>query len=531
MLILQNISYTHLNNNVLFKDINLIVNNHQKIALIGNNGTGKSTLFKIIAGELKPSTGEKIIEKIPYYIPQIFGQYNHLTISQALKVDKKLSALKEILNGNVTEENYSLLDDDWSIEERCINALQHWNLVNLDFEQKIETLSGGQKMKVFLAGIMIHQPEFILLDEPSNHLDSVTRQLLYDFVLSTKSTLMIISHDKKLLQLLDTICELSKNGIKTYGGNYDFYEEQKVIENSALNLDIKNKEKALRKAKIKERETTERQQKLDSRGKGKQEKAGVAKIMMNTLRNNAENSSAKLKDVHSQKIDGISNDLRELRISQIDMDKMKFEFNHSVLHNGKILFTATDINYSYNTHLIWKNDLNFQIISGERIVLKGNNGSGKTTLVKLILGNLNPTKGNTFSSINSSIYIDQDYSLLNNNLTVYEQAQEYNTIPLQEHEIKIRLNRFLFNKNDWDKSCSTLSGGEKMRLLLCCLTITSKSPEIIILDEPTNNLDIQNVEILTQAILDYKGSLIVISHDESFLEKINIGKTIELLSN
>ncbi len=531
MIILQNISYTHSNNDVLFSDINLTINNNQKVALIGNNGSGKSTLFKIINGELEATSGQKTIDKTPYYIPQVFGQYNHLTIAEALKVNKKLSALNEILEGNVTEENYAALDEDWSIEERCINALKYWQLHNIDLNQKMETLSGGQKTKVFLAGVMIHQPEFILLDEPSNHLDDTGRQLLYDFISSTKSTLIVISHDKKLLQLLDTICELTINGIKTYGGNYAFYEEQKLIENNAINLDIKSKESALRKAKIKERETKERQQKLDNRGKGKQEKAGVAKIMMNTLRNNAENSSAKLKDVHSQKINGISNDLRELRFSQIEMDKMRFEFNDSILHKGKILFSATNINFSYQELPLWKDNLNFHMNSGERIAIKGDNGTGKTTLIKLILGQLKPNFGKIYTTISSSIYIDQDYSLLNNQLTVYEQAQEFNIFPLQEHEIKVRLNRFLFTKNDWEKPCSSLSGGEKMRLSLCCLMITNKSPEIIILDEPTNNLDIQNVEILTTAINDYQGSLIVISHDQSFIENINIERTVKLLSD
>lgn len=175
---------------------------------------------------------------------------------------------------------------------------------------------------------------------------------------------------------------------------------------------------------------------------------------------------------------------------------MKFGFNNSKLHKGKILYRASEMNFSYGDKSIWKEDLDLEIISGGRIALKGNNGSGKTTLINIILGNLEPKTGIINRADNTSVYIDQDYSLLDNPLNLYEQAQQFNKSGMQEHEIKTRLNRFLFDKEDWDKSCNVLSGGERMRLMICCLTIGHKSPDLIILDEPTNNLDIQNIQIL-----------------------------------
>lgn len=528
MLSLQNISYTHPNKDILFSHINLTVNNQDKVAIIGNNGIGKTTLLKIIAKELLPSSGQLDVESDPYYIPQIFGQYNHLTIAQALRIADKLHALKEILEGSIREENFNLLNDDWTIEDRCDETLDYWQLKGLDLSQKMGTLSGGQKTKVFLAGIFIHKPQLILLDEPSNHLDTSSRQLLYDFMESTKSTLLLVSHDRNLLNLSGIVGELGQHGIRIYGGNYDFYEEQKQIEHHALNQNIQNKEKALRKAEGRERETLERQQKLDTRGKRKQEKSGVARIMMNTLRNNAENSTSKLKSVHAEKIDGMTQELQDLRTALPDLDKMKFGIDHSQLHKGKILFVATNINFAYNTTRLWRENLSFQIVSGERIALKGQNGSGKTTLIKLISGDLEPQTGAVHRAKNKSVYIDQDYSLLDNKQKVYEQAQQFNNSRWQEHEIKTRLNRFLFARDDWDKPCSVLSGGERMRLMLCCLTIDRKSPDILILDEPTNNLDMQNVEMLTEAINEYRGTVIVVSHDEAFLERINIERTIEL---
>ena len=148
----------------------------------------------------------------------------------------------------------------------------------------------------------------------------------------------------------------------------------------------------------------------------------------------------------------------------------------------------------------------------------------------MILGSIEPQTGKACRANNKSVYIDQDYSLINNQLNVYEQAQQFNDSALQEHEIKIRLNRFLFTKEEWDKPCRVLSGGERMRLMLCCLTIGNQSPDIIVLDEPTNNLDIQNVEILTAAINQYRGTLLVVSHDEIFLEQVQIERTISLES-
>jgi ATPase subunit of ABC transporter with duplicated ATPase domains len=522
MLILQGVTYVHPNRDLLFADINLVINKQDKVALIGNNGAGKSTLLKILSGNLHPSIGHVKAGSKPYYVPQLFGQFNDHSIAQALRVEDKLMALNEILNGLVTDENMTLLDDDWAIEERCKEAFAHWKLDELDLSQKMGALSGGQKTKVFLAGIIIHRPEIVLLDEPSNHLDLVGRSILYDYIKHTTNTLVVVSHDRALLNLLGAVYELSKRGITVYGGNYDFYAEQKLIESNALDQDLKSKEKALRKAKETERESIERQQKLDARGKKKQEKAGVPTIFMNTLRNNAEKSTSRMKGIHAEKVDAISQGLSQLRAALPGIDKMKMDFDNSALHKGKILVTAKGVNFGYDYQLLWREGLSFQIASGERTVIKGANGSGKTTLIKMILGELQPRVGSIDRAGVKAIYIDQDYSLIDNNLTVYEQAQAYNSGALQEHDIKIRLNRFLFTKEYWDKPCSALSGGEKMRLMLCSLTISNQAPDIIVLDEPTNNLDIQNIEILTTAINEYKGTLLVISHDEYFLKQINV---------
>ncbi|GGH35189.1 hypothetical protein GCM10007423_26630 [Dyadobacter endophyticus] len=207
---------------------------------------------------------------------------------------------------------------------------------------------------------------------------------------------------------------------------------------------------------------------------------------------------------------------------------MKVDFDNSLLHKGKILVTASRANFAYSDQQLWRETLDFQITSGERIAIKGANGSGKTTLIRMILGDLQPSAGSIERADFKSIYIDQDYSLIDNSSTVYSQAWKYNSGGLPEHDIKTRLNRFLFTREYWDKPCINLSGGEKMRLALCSLAIATQAPDMIILDEPTNNLDIQNIGILTAAINEYRGTLLVISHDLHFLQEIGVDRELTL---
>ncbi|GGH70926.1 ATPase subunit of ABC transporter with duplicated ATPase domains [Filimonas zeae] len=528
MLLLQGVTYTHPDRTLLFSGIDLVIHRYDKAAVIGNNGAGKSTLLQLMAGRLLPAAGVIKADATPYYIPQLAEWYNNQTVAEALQVHQKLHALQQILEGDVSEVHLTQLNDDWTVEERCKEALSYWGLDHVVLNQPMAALSGGQRTKVLLAGILIHEPEIVLLDEPTNHLDAHSRQLLYNYIQEARQTIVVVSHDKALLNMLPVIYELSRKGITVYGGNYDFYAAQKELEKNALQWEVKSAEKALRKAKEVEREAIERQQKLDARGKRKQEKEGLPTIAMNTFRNNAEKSTARMKDVHEEKTGALAENLQQLRKELPVADTMKLAFAYSGVHRGKLLVTAREVNMQFGGRYLWKQPLHIEIRSGERIAVKGQNGSGKTTLLRLLLGQLTPTSGTIERTEMKTVYIDQDYSLIQPGLTVYAQAQTYNDSGLQEHEIKSRLSRFLFTKEDWDKPGSALSGGERMRLLLCIMTISSRPPDIIILDEPTNNLDIQNIDILTAAMEAYEGTLIVVSHDAWFTKQINAGISLVL---
>jgi len=526
---INNLSYIHSDHTPLFEGVSFSVAERQKVALIGPNGSGKSTLLHLIANGEKPVSGEIAVSGKIYYVPQHFGQYNNMTIAGALGIESKINALHAILSGDLSEGYYDLLQDDWNIQERSLAALATWGLAGFGLSQPLSSLSGGEKTRVFLSGIAIHEPELILMDEPSNHLDRNSREQLYTLVQEYPAAMIVVSHDRTLLNLLDTTIELGCKGVTVYGGNYELYKEQKEIHLQALQERVEDREKSLRIAQKTAREAAERKARQDARGDKKAKQAGIPRIMLKTIADGAAASGKKLREVHAEKITGISEELKSLREQVPEKREMKVKLDNSTLHAGKILITGDSVNFSYGDKPLWAEPVSFQIRSGQRIVIEGENGSGKTTLVKLILGNLKPTTGNMTRAENLQyLYIDQEYSLIDNNRTVFEQVQRFNDRKLPEHILKTELHRFLFPANTWDKSCSQLSGGEKMRLIFCCLMVSNSSPDLFILDEPTNNLDIQSLEIVTDALENYRGTLLVISHDRYFTQEIGIQETLTL---
>ncbi|GAB3512826.1 ABC-F family ATP-binding cassette domain-containing protein [Emticicia fontis] len=527
-IILKSLSYIHSDRETLFQQINFSINAGEKAALVGNNGTGKSTLLQIIAGHLAQSSGEVMLTEKPYYVPQHLGQYDYYTIAQALGIESKLDAYEAILQGDASAENFELLNDDWAIEERVQNAFAYWHIQHLALRQPIHLLSGGEKTKVFLAGILIHEPGIILLDEPSNHMDVESRKLLYDFIKKSKETILLVSHDRTLLNILDLTLELSKNGVEVFGGNYEFYKAQKEGKLEALEAKLDEKEKTLKQTQQRARELAEQRQKQEIRGKAHGEKQNLPKIVAGNLKSKAEVSTAKAKDIQQEKMNDITDSLRQIRKQIQEQQVLKIDLKKSDLHKGKILIDAQGINYGYQDILLWENPVFFQIRSGDRIRIEGNNGTGKTTLLKLITGALEPLAGEIYRADFKYLYVDQNYSIINNQLTVFEQTQQFNERHLPEHELKMLLIYHQFPKELWDRKCVGLSGGEKMKLLLCCLAISNHTPDMLILDEPTNNLDVYSQEILTQAIKDFNGTLLVISHDKHFIQEINLDDIISM---
>lgn len=519
----QDISYQLPSGAFLFREIYFTLNKGEKAAIAGHNGAGKSTLLKIIAGQERPFSGTISASEQLYYVPQHFGHFNALTVAAACGIDEKLRALSALVEGDTDPALFDCIGDDWDIAARYEAAIVKWGIPAVRPEQLLSELSGGEKTRLFLCGIDIFNPPVVLLDEPTNHLDYAAREQLYEWVATTNCTLLIVSHDRELLRLCNPIWELQADGIKAYGGNYDFYAAQKAVESNALQQRIAHQEKTWKEAKKQQQIAMERKQHADAQARKKAKTGGIPKILLNGRKMAAEVSTAKIQQVHTEKVSDLQAEFKEVAAMAQLQRIMKGYFEQSALHRGKILAEATNLNYAWAADkMLWETPLSFTLRSGDRLAITGVNGSGKSTLLQLLLGRLTPAAGALYIADSRTLLLDQDYSLIDRQKTVLEQVLAFNETKLETAMVKTVLVNFLFGPDTWDKSCAVLSGGEMLRLALCSMTLQNRAPDMIMLDEPTNNLDLANINILTQIFAAFKGTLLVISHDKTFIKEVGV---------
>ncbi|QJB36400.1 ABC-F family ATP-binding cassette domain-containing protein [Chitinophaga oryzae] len=526
-LMIKSLNYVHPDNAELFNDLNFILNDGEKAALVGINGAGKSTLLRILSGQLEVTSGEVACSETPWYVPQHLGEFDAWSVARALGADKKLDALRAILAGDTDAQHFEQLDDDWDIENKVRMVLEKWGLGHIGESRLMGSLSGGQKTKVFLAAMDLNSPKLILFDEPSNHLDLKTRKKLYEMILQSKSTMLIVSHDRTLLNLMNKTLELSEKGIETFGGNFEFYQQKKIEKVNALRARLNEQSKALKASETKASDMAGQRAQQELKGRSAGLSNSIPRIIAGGLKSKAERSTARMLHAHEEKIATLLNNIAEIRAQIEEYETLKIDLQSPELPPGQLLIDMAAVNFKYGDKLLW-NNLSFQVKSGERVRIDGANGSGKTTLLKIITRELSPSEGSYNSAAFSYCYLDQDYSMIDPEWSVYEQIQAYNKSGLEEHELAELLAYSQFKPEDFDKKCAWLSGGERMKLSLSCLSAGQQAPEVLILDEPTNNLDVKSLEILTLTVKNFRGTLLVISHDDYFINEIGIDYSISL---
>jgi ATP-binding cassette subfamily F protein 3 len=498
----------------LFEDVNIKINRDDKIALVGSNGKGKSTLLKIICGLELPETGKVLIQKGTRigYLPQDLIRFKERTLLEEVKSsmpdikqleEKEASIISQLESADITEaEKKALIEelgeihhlkeqnDYYSLEARAEKVLTGLGFKNTDFNRRTEEFSGGWQMRIQLAKILLGENDLILLDEPTNHLDIDTLMWLEGFLKNYRGALIIVSHDRHFINnVTNKTLEIFNRKINFFPGTYDQYLRFR----KEREIQLKEAEKNLEK-KIKE---TER--------------------FIERFRYKA----TKARQVQSR-----IKQLEKLERVELEDDEKHINFRiPEVEQSGAIPVELKKISKSYGVLKVLEN-IDVKIERGEKIAIVGPNGAGKTTLAKVIAKRIEPSSGEVIYGHNTIVsYYEQEVTeSLNGEDDLIDSLQTVND-ELTPGQLRSLLGSFLFTGDSIFKKVKVLSGGEKSRLALARLLLTKSN--VIILDEPTNHLDYSSKEILQNALADFKGTLIIVSHDIDFLKPI-INKVYEL---
>ncbi|MFI6481867.1 ABC-F family ATP-binding cassette domain-containing protein [Nonomuraea sp. NPDC050663] len=502
-----------------------------RTGLIGLNGAGKSTLLKIIAGQLRPVSGSVSVAGEVGYLPQHVPVAG--SVADLLGITPIRRALHAIEQGSVDEADYAAVGDDWDVEERAQAELAMLGLGHLGLDRPATTLSGGEAVLVALGAQILRRPDVLLLDEPTNNLDLDARRRLYAVVEAWRGVMVVVSHDRVLLDLVDQIADLRGGSIRLFGGPLSAYTE-------ALESEQESAERLVRTAgadvRRQQRELIEARTKLARRSRtGEKQATGMPKIVAGARKRAAQVTAGKTLGLHQDKLEEARDRLEEAEQAVRDDAEIRVDLPETAVPAGRTVLTLRVASEPDGDEHAAEDEpgdepgdelgdeeaprlyLDELVIRGpERIALTGPNGSGKTTLLKRIVeqGAQVPLR-----------YLPQRLDLLDPELSVLDNLRAMApAAPI--NELRARLARFLFRGERALRPAGTLSGGERFRASLAALLSADPAPQLLLLDEPTNNLDMASVRQLSQALAGYRGALIVVSHDEPFLESLGITRTL-----
>lgn len=517
----SNLSFSWPDDTVLFSDLSFSVG-PGRTGLVAPNGAGKSTLLKLIAGEYRPTAGSVSVDGTVGYLPQTLPFTGDLTVAAVLGIAPVLDALAALAAGDVSDDVFTTIGEDWDIEERSRAQLDRLGLDTVALDRRLDTLSGGEVVSLGLAAQLLTRPEVLLLDEPTNNLDSAARQRFYDALDGYSGCLLVVSHDRALLDRVDQIAELHRGEMIFYGGNFTAYQQTVEANQRAAESNIRNAEQQLKREKRQMQEARERAARRSSAAARNLKDAGLPKIVAGKLKRDAQESAARSDDVHAKRVDAARTRLDDAERALRDDKVIVLDLPDTEVPAGRTLFTGAELQISRGGRKLFAdNGIDVSIRGPERIALTGSNGAGKSTLLRIIDGQLRPDSGMIQHTDGRIAYLSQRLDLLDLDRSVAESLAA--AAPSLSHTRRMHLlAQFLFRGDRIHLPVGALSGGERLRATLACVLFAEPAPQLLLLDEPTNNLDLVSVGQLESALNAYRGAFIVVSHDERFLDAIGI---------
>ncbi|MFI8454684.1 ribosomal protection-like ABC-F family protein [Kitasatospora sp. NPDC085464] len=523
----SNLSFAWPDDTPVFRDLSFTVP-AGRTGLVAPNGSGKSTLLKLIAGQLAPATGSVTVSGTLGYLSQSLPLTGDLTVAEVLDVAAVISAIDAVESGDVDERHFTTIGDDWDIEERTRAQLDRLGLGHLDLDRSLSTLSGGQIVSLGLAAQLLKRPDVLLLDEPTNNLDLAARRKLHDVLADFNGCLLLVSHDRALLDRMQGIAELDGGELRYYGGDFTDYEEAVRAEQEAAERNVRNAEQELKREKREMQQARERAERRASNAARNLKNAGLPRIFAGNMKRGAQESAGRSGQVHATRVSEARARLDEAGRALRDEQRLSLELPDTQVPAGRNLFLGEGLQVRHGGRAVFADggvDLNVR--GPERIALTGPNGAGKSTLLRLITGELAPDDGLITRNDGRIAYLSQRLDLLDQERTVAENFAAFAPERPEAERMNL-LARFLFRGARAHLPVRVLSGGERLRATLACVLCADPAPQLLLLDEPTNNLDLVSAGQLESALNAYRGAFLVVSHDERFLTKIGVNRRLRL---
>ncbi|QYN34291.1 ATP-binding cassette domain-containing protein [Pseudonocardia sp. DSM 110487] len=522
-IVCSHLSFSWPDDTPVFEDLSFTVG-AGRTGLVAPNGAGKSTLLRLIAGQLRPTGGSVTVDGVLGYLPQELPFVGELTVAEVLGIASVLAALHAVEAGDASEEHFTTIGTDWDVEERTRAQLDRLGLGDVELSRRLRTLSGGQVVSLGLAGQLLKRPDVLLLDEPTNNLDLDARRRLYDVLDDWNGCLLLVSHDRALLDRMDRIAELDRRGVRFFGGNFTAYTEAVTAEQEVAERNVRNAEQEIKREKREKQQARERAARRASTAARNIKDAGLPKILAGARQRRAQESAGKADGTHAARVGAARARLDEASQSLRDEQKIALELPETRVPAGRTVFVGDGIRVR---NLFAGNGIDMAIRGPERIALTGPNGAGKSTLLRVIEGELQPDAGTATRADGRIAYLSQRLDLLDPERTVVESLES--AAPAMPPSRRMHLlARFLFQGPRIHLPIGALSGGERLRATLACVLFAEPAPQLLLLDEPTNNLDLVSVGQLESALAAYEGAFVVVSHDERFLTEIGVNRRLRL---